>query len=367
MKFIELHNAQDLEQFYSFGNKIYSNNKFYRSDNDIMRLVIKGPSDFHNHAKIIPILVQIDKKTVARFAFIHDKTLPEYIQVSFFEAIKGIDNLTENITKLAKEKFPKTNKICFGLNGHLNYGAGILLNNFDKIPVFGLPYNHSYYPDYFRNMTARKITSFSFLARKSEYFNKLKNRIKTDSNISIRKLDKKKLVRDSEIYTKLNNECFQEHPYWANRTNKEDLELFEPFRFLLQNENLIFAEYKGKPVGFLLWFPDFYQLLKRDRELKAAHHLDIDVLRFKFLNKINTFRFTEIAIHPDFRKKSVEMLLINQMVDDVISAGYKYGTGGFIFDENKDSINLALKYIERITGEKVSSDSKYAVFETKLR
>ncbi len=331
-----------------------------------MRLIIEGPSHFHSHAEVFPIIVFHNNEPVCRFAFVLDNRSLEYVQVAFFEAKPGQKDLVATIIKKAKKRFPEQSKICFGLNGHLNYGAGILLNNFNKTPAFGLAYTMEYYKEYFEKLDARKIVSFKFPAKVSESYNKLSQRIKSNDRITIKKLDKSKLEQYSKVYTELNNTCFTEHPFWADRDSEEDLELFDSFKYLLKDEHLIFAEYDGKPIGFLLWFPDFNQLLKKNRELKANSKIGLDAIRSNYFNSIDTFRFTEIAVHPNFRKKGVEMALINQMIEDVISSGYKYGIGGFIFEENFDSINMALKYIERITANKAEPDSEYAVFETNL-
>lgn len=368
MKFIDANTKSELECFYRTGNQVYSHNPYYRSsEDDILELVVNRQSNFHSHASVYPIIVMQDEVPVCRFTFICDTRLPEYVQVAFFEAIEGLTGIADKIIVEAKKRFPNVPKICFGLNGHLNYGAGILLNNFDFTPVFGLPYSMSYYQNYFNHLKMRKIVSYSFPVIISDIYKKLASRIKIDTNISIKKLDRTNLPEQSKIYTQLNNSCFKKHPFWADRDDIEDLELFDSFKRLLKDENLLFAEYNGKPVGFLLWFPDFNQLLKSNRQLKVRRKYSYDVLRYRFCNPIKTFRFTEIAVDPNFRKKGIEMALINQMIKDVIAGRYKLGTGGFIFEENIDSINMAIKYIERITGAKMQQDNEYAVFETTLQ
>ncbi len=367
MRFLELHTKSDFINFYKLGNDVYNGNSYYRSsEDDITRLIIEGPTQFHSHAKVFPIIVLYNDEPICRFAFIIDKHLSEYVQVAFFEAKQGYSTLVETIITEARKRFTNQSKICFGLNGHLNYGAGILLNNFHKTPAFGLSYSMEYYKEYFSKLEARKMVSFRFPVEVPKSYNKLSQRIKANDSITIKKLDKSRLEEYSKVYTELNNTCFTEHPYWAKRNNKEDLELFDSLKYLLKDEHLIFAEYDGKPIGFLLWFPDFNQLLKTNRELKANTKISIDLIRSKYLKTIDTFRFTEIAVHPNFRKKGVEMALINQMIEDIVSEGYKYGIGGFIFEENSESINMATKYIERITGNKVKPDSVYAVFEKNL-
>ncbi len=367
MKLIKAHSKDSLKKFYKLGEEIYSNNKFYRStEEDVLKLIIEGPTKFHKHSKVEPYIILVDNKIVCRFVFILDARLPDYVQVAFFEAKAGLNGLIDFIIDSARSRFQDCNRICFGLNGHLNYGAGILLNNYDKVPTFGLPYTESYYPEYFSKLIQRNILSLSFPFQISDKYKELKKRLRIDKNITIRKLNKKQFKQDSELYTELNNSCFQNHPFWSNRDAEEDFELFEPFKHLLKNENLIFAEYNGKPIGFLLWLPDFNQLVKTNRELKSETCISFDVIRYKYFNPITTFRFTEIAVDPKYRKMGAEMALINQMIQDVGSAGYKNGVGGFIFEENLDSINMAIKYIERITGENFTADSKYAIYEAKL-
>lgn len=367
MKFVELNTKSDYQAFYKAGDEVYRNNPNFRAtDNDIVRLIVEGPTHFHTHASVIPYLIIKNSSVAGRFALIHDNRLNQYTQVGFFEAFDGLENIDQMLINEAKIKFPDTRKICVGLNGHLNYSAGILQNNFDQTPVFGLPYTPAYYLKYFKNFHKRKIVTFRFSTEKSSsYIDKLKN-IKTGEDITIRKLNRKNISEDTLTYTYLNNLCFQKHPFWSDRDGIEDLELFEPFKNLLKDENLIFAEYQGKPVGFLLWFPDFNQLTRRHRELKASKKYSRDVLKYKLFNPINAFRFTEIAVDPDYRKKGVELALINQMISDVSKTGYKFGEGGFIFEENLESINMAVRYLERLSGSTIQPHNRYAVYETVL-
>lgn len=359
--------SEDIRSFFRICDTIYIGNPFYRAtDNDIIRLLIKGPTHFHTHADVKPYLIYYNGKLAGRFAMIHDLRQYEYVQIAFFEALPGLQNVSDTLKKEAKLQFPDCTKLTVGLNGHLNYGAGILQNNFDQVPVFGIPYTASHYPGYFSDLEMRRIITFRFPAKISHSYMKKIKEVKIKSGISIRKLNRRKMSDDTLTYTDLNNLCFTDHPFWSDRDGIEDLELFEPFSYLLKDENLIFAEFEGKPVGFLLWFPDFNQLVKTQRELKASSKYARDVIRYKLFNPIDTFRFTEIAVDPEFRKKGVEMTLINQMVADVTKAGYKWGEGGFIFEENLDSVNMAVRYIERIIEEEVKTHSEYAVYETKI-
>ena len=150
--------GKDFKDFYGIASDIYRDNTLYRStDYDIQRLLLEGNSAFHIHASVDAYLIQEGESHIGRFALIYDQKLPEYVQVSFFEALPQLDDIATLISEMAREKYPDCKKIVVGINGHLNYGAGILLNAFDEAPVFGLPYNPDYYQEYFSDFTKKTM------------------------------------------------------------------------------------------------------------------------------------------------------------------------------------------------------------------
>ncbi len=352
---------KDRRAFYTITKEIYQGDNFHRSsEDDIIRLLIEGPTAFHSHATVIPFLLINNEKTVGRFALISDRKLPEYVQVSFFEAMPGLTDISRLILEKAKSEFPDCPKIVAGLNGHLNYGAGILVSNFNEAPVFGLPYNKEYYQDYFCDFSKTTMVSYRFTV---EPFLEYRDKVGSPDfkGITVRKLNKRNLSQETRIYTYLNNACFPGHPFWADRDVAEDFELFHPFRFLIKEENLLFAEKDGQPIGFFLWYPDFNQLVKSNQHLGLKH-----VLRYHFANPINTFRFTEIAVLPQFKNSHAVQAMILFAIPYIQNLGIKYGEGGFIFEENINSIVMTRRFLERVTGEKVEPYRRYALFESTL-
>ena len=360
MKAELLKRKKDFSTFKKVGSDVYKGNKYYRgTGSSIEKLLLKSSGAFSKHATIKTFVVRDQNNLVARFALIHDQYLADYIQVSFFEAYEGLGDIFSIIKKCAKIHFPELNKIVVGLNGHLNYGAGILLNRFDEAPLFGLPYNHDYYADYFKDLTPRKMVSYKFsLEVYSQWAESYKSFRKMDG-LSVRFMNKKHIKRESAVYTELNNKTFTQHPYWANRDPEEDLELFAPFRYLLDNENLIFAEVNGEPVGFFLWYPDFNDLVSSQRDLNI-----LDVIKYRINPSIETFRFTEMGIIPKYQRSPVALALIDKGLTAM--KGYKYFEGGFIFEENKASIAFVTRVYKRCYGKEPKPYRKFAVFETAI-
>ena len=348
--------------FSKVGEQVYQGNSFYRgTENSIMKLLLHSPSAFKAHAQIKMFVVRDGNDLVARFALIYDQWLPDYIQVSYFEAQKGLGNIFSLITNKIKTYFPDIKKVVVGLNGHLNYGAGMLLNHFEEAPLFGLPYNPDYYADYFKSLRARKMVTFRFTMEAYNIWAQTYSAQRKLKGLHLRFMNKKDIKKESAIYTQLNNQAFTQHPYWAKRDAAEDVELFYPFRFLLDNENLIFAEVDGRPVGFFLWYPDFNSLKDNQKDLNIW-----DVVKYRLGKKIDTFRFTEIGIIPEYQRSPVALALISKSLPTLLDRGYKYCEGGFIFEENRASMAFVQRILQRCYGEKPEPYREFAVFETTL-
>lgn len=342
---------------------IYKNNKYYRgTEASIEKLLLNSDSAFKSHSSSRKFIVRDGNDMVARFALIYDRRLADYIQVSFFEAQKGLGDIFALIKKEIITHFPQCTKVVVGLNGHLNYSAGILLNRFDEVPLFGLPYNHDYYPDYFKNLHCRKMFTFRFSMDTYKAWAQTYPVQKALKKLTVRFMNKRNIKKESSIYTQLNNQSFIDHPYWADRDHEEDLELFYPFRFLLDNENMIFAEIDGEPVGFFLWYPDFNQLVSTQRDLNV-----LDVIKFRLRNTIDTFRFTEIGIVPKYQGSPVALALINKSLPVLLEKGYKFCEGGFIFEENRASIAFVRRILQRCHGVEPEPYRQFAIFETTLQ
>jgi GNAT superfamily N-acetyltransferase len=362
MKVEELHGKNGYKTFRELADSVYRNNQNYRgTEGSIEKMLMVGPTAFHNHATCRMFVLRDGNDLTARFALIHDKLLPNYVQVSFFEAHEGLGNIFPLIRSTIRNCFPDVPNVLVGLNGHLNYGAGFLLNRFDEPPVFGLPYTQPYYPGYFSELYEKRMFSFRFPMDKYSHWAASYDKTREIKGLTVRYMNKYDIKNESAIYTRMNNLSFQNHPYWANRMEKEDLELFNPFRFLLSKENLIFAEVDNKPVGFFLWYPDFNQLVKSQRDLNL-----LDVIRYRFKNTIDTYRFTEIGIVPEYQGSPVAMAMLNKALPKILEQGFTFCEGGFIFEENRASIAFVNRILQRAMGERIVPYRRYAVYETKI-
>lgn len=354
----------ELRTFYAMPHRVYDGNRFHRATEETLtRLIVSGPTVFHSHARVSPALLWDDGMPCGRCALIHDRNMPDFVQVGFFEALPGLHGVADALVLAARAMRTGARTLLIGLNGHLNYGAGILLNHFDEPPVFGLPFTCPYYPEYFAGLFCRESVTFRFPLK--GIFDWARRAVGTfdTRGVTVRFLNKRKLRQEIDLYSAIDNTSFSntQYWYWSNRDPRENYELFHPFRHLMNEEDLLFAEKGGKPVGFLLWYPDFNGLVSSGRDIRL-----LDVLRFRLANPIDVIRLAEVAVLPEYRRLPVMAMMLLKSLPTVEERGYADCEGGFIFQENRNSMNMTQRYIERDLGYRLKPYRRFGMYEAPL-
>jgi hypothetical protein len=351
--------STELTHFFKIRSEIYKRIEQDRGGSEeLARLLLSEDNNFKTHARILPFLLQKDEEIIGRFVLIHDRYLSNYVQVAFFEARKINESLLDAIGACVRDSFPEVPQTLIGLSGHLNNGAGILLNHFDKPPLYEFHYNPPYYHDFFSGLKEKRLYSFvlSFTEIYTSAFFKTPRRPIT--GYTIRPMDKNRFQAEIGLYTALNNSFFAKHPYWSYRPAADDYEALAGFAPFLQPENLLFAEKNGETIGFLLWFPDFNEWLSGEEGL-GTKHLE------KIKNKTSTYtiRYMEIGVDPRYRNGQTTLALLFAFFDILKRYSFQVLEGGFILEENSESINMALRYFKRITGREPEPYRRWAVYE----
>ncbi len=336
-----------VDRYIKFCKEIYRDNIYYR---DIMsstlRSILKGEAEICKSTIIRPIMVVDSGKILAVCTFAIVDRMKDVLQITYFEALedqrKAIDKIIEYGKSMAYEY--GIHNILIGLNFHVNYGLGLLADHFDDIQSFGSSYNPSYYIDYFKIYAAEEINLVSYLTNMKDFSFGINEKLfnKIISKYKVRKVNFKNIKDEAEIYTKLNNNAFKNHRFYYERRKNEDLELFEEFKILLKEENLLFMEYEGSPIGFMLWYPDYNELINPGESLGLK-----TVIKNKlFHNRINKFKIVELGVIPEFQKKGAVLALFNYC-REITKDRYDFCEAGWILENNLDSKGLGLRWADR--------------------
>lgn len=245
---------------------------------------------------IIPLLAIENGKIYCTCVLAHAKRMQETLQISFFESSEYNKDAFSIIYSRALEMAKKYNaKVISGsLNIHVNYGLGFLADSYNQMQSFGMPYNKEFIHRYFKDYGFSEIDLVTFkkntVDMESPVSPFIRNRLV--KNYKVRELDIKNLKAEAKLYNDINNDAFSHHLFYYKRNPDEDLELFKNFRPLLKAENLLFVEKDGKAVGFMLWYPDFNEIIKPGESVGLK-----TFIRYKLLNKkIEKFKIVEMGV-----------------------------------------------------------------------
>ena len=324
--------------FLRFRKELYRSDGLYVDNNYFMlKEIFSGKLHFTENMEIYPINIIDGGKTVCQGVAAYTKELPEYIQLCFFESLPGMQSAAELLVSETAELGRKLvcKRIVIGLSGHVNYGLGFLDSHYDEKNSFSSPGNPVYYNDYFRSMGCEEIKLNSYFthsldSRLSRYRSLL---AKLDRNYEFRFFDKKEFGKYSEIYTDLNNACFTGHRYYYHRQYEDDAEMLKTLFLFMKEDSLIFAFKDGKPVGFIMWYPDYNELAERG-EIFGTKHFFRNLLRG---NRIKTAKVMEYGVIEEYRGSGLPLALISKVYDRLKNYGCQQVETSWILDENTDS------------------------------
>ncbi|CAK8713742.1 GNAT family N-acetyltransferase [Candidatus Electrothrix laxa] len=325
--------------------QVYAGNPHFRDSlSSVLAIVTNPKGAFGSRTQQQAVVVKDDKGApLATALLIRAEGLPDQVQLSFFEALpnaqEAVQALVDKASSIARQ-WGATN-LLVSMNGHVNYGLGFLADSFDELPCFGSSYTPPYYIDYFRSLGFAEQHLVSYRYPMDSFVKQQEDKIleRTKKRFNFRQADFSHLQEEINIYTQLNNECFSDHPAYFHRHEDEDYELFKPFRWFLQEENLLIAEHGGIPVGFLLWYPDFNELIGPGQELGIQA-----LLKYKLLRRpIKRFKIVEIGVIPKFQGSSVILGLFHACYE-LTRDRFQECESGWIFSENLKSNNICRRW-----------------------
>lgn len=345
MKLISV-TKQHRKEFINFYKSQYSNSSLKRDSlSGMLKGLLYERSELCKSVDLEPLMV-IDNNNILMICLLaYAHRMPDYIQIGFFEAKEynqDTFNLILNKAKLmAKEK--GASKISASLNIHVNYGLGFLASDYNKKQSFGMAHNPEFYHYFFNKTNFKPIEMVSYKKDMRYTDNLLSDNLssKLSERYTVRKANFSNFKEECMIYTKINNESFNEHLFYYPRNKEEDYELLKDMKYLLNPENLLFVERNGVPVGFMLWYPDFNQIMSVSETVGIK-----TVIKNKLHgNKIDTFKIVEMGVIPSERNKGAILALFDYCFK-CIKGKYDYMESGWILSNNYKSRNFGIKWAD---------------------
>jgi hypothetical protein len=117
--------------------------------------------------------------------------------------------------------------------------------------------------------------------------------------------------------------------------------LFKELKYLLREENLIFVEKLGVPVGFMLWYPDYNELINKGE----TPGIKTVVKNKLFSDRIKTFKIVEMGVIPGERNKGAILALFDYCYKST-KGRYESMESSWILSENIKSKSFGMKWAD---------------------
>jgi GNAT superfamily N-acetyltransferase len=230
---------------------------------------------------------------------------------------------------------------CDTVIGPVNFTTndenGFLLKGVNKHPVFMTNYCPPYYHDFMQALGLEKAIDqlsyeWNFNHQFPREFISIVKKLNRNPHIRIRSFNRKKMDTELSGITALYNESFKGVWGFVPITHGETEEMARAFRLFADDNLVLFAEYRGTPIGFCLSLPDINELIKplNGRLFPAG------IFRFLFKkHTIKTARVIVLCVHPDYRASGAAVLLIHSLHQRGKEGGYKKAELSVIMENNK--------------------------------
>ena len=337
---------KDYKNFISFQKKIYENDEKFRDLQSVfLPYILDKRAYITKGSEIEPYILYSDKGEMrAVFILAIIDRMPDTLQIAFLDFVDK-EEIFREIYKFAKSKAGEKSvaKLLLGLNLHVNYGLGLLADSFHSIPSFGSAYNKEYYIRYIEKYMQPADMLYSYKIKIADMDMDLSDRLREHivKNFSIRHADFKDIKKTAALYTEINNKAFANHKYYYTARKEEDIELLSSFKYIIKEENLLFVYCHEKPIGFMLWYPDFNQLLGGGKRLGISA-----VLKYKLnLQKIDTVKITEFGVLPEYKNSGAVIALLDYLYK-FKGNDYVYLESGWIMESNRESIAITKRFMK---------------------
>ncbi|MEP6466696.1 MAG: hypothetical protein ABJB05_10345 [Parafilimonas sp.] len=205
------------------------------------------------------------------------------------------------------------------MDGPINFGDrdkwwGLMVEGFEKAPIYGMPYNPPYYEKLFENYGFKNYYNQYYYAmgvkdKISDKFPERYKKIKSKPGYSARHISIKNLEKHAQEFATVYNAAWAQHGEEKEITVKQVMKLFNKMKLVMDERVIWFAYYKDEPIAMWINIPDLNEYFKHFNGKLGI----IEKLRLLWMKKTNKCRiFTGVAfgIVPKYQGLGIDSFMI---------------------------------------------------------
>lgn len=332
MHLVRVNTKRLKKEFIDLYYRVYARHQANRDNfNHVAANFLYKKDSFSRDCQLEPVLIFDAGHFVARAVLLRHPRM-DALQLSCFEALPGkpgaIDLLLERASRLAGEW--GVEKVIIGMNGHLTYGVGFLQDHQNLPAAFSGAYSPEYYPEYFSERGFIEHTLTTYYADPAIFDLPKKLIERAYSGISYRLIHLNDLKREMATLGDLFNKTLKDTRFYFHKNIRESYEMIRAIRPLLKNNNIIYAMKDGKEIGFVIWHPNFNEVIPDNSRINPF----LFFLRCKFFGgRIREFMINTIGVLSEYKNTGVALGLIHEVFKQV-NGVYLGGETSFVWDDN---------------------------------
>lgn len=235
------------------------------------------------------------------------------------------------------------------MRGPINFGEndtywGLLVENFEEPPIYGMFYHPPYYRERLENTGAVKLDDHwsykrDFSKPLPDRMLRITDRIENRPGVELRPIDTGHLLRDAEYMRQIYNEAWS-----TQEINEREEEFTELDRRTVRNmvqklkpvmipESVLLAFVDGEPASFIVCVPDLNEVSCETRgRLRWWHYPKL----YWFKQRCTRLRTLVYGTRPKFRKMGLEALTFTRGIQYTYEAAptLEYLEGGWVSEKN---------------------------------
>jgi len=356
-----------LRAFIRFAEKLYRNDPRWvpplRRDERV-RLSVSNP--FFAHADARLFLARRGRGVVGRVAAIVDRWHLERWKdgagfFGFFEAVEDEAVAQALFDAVCGWLRPRGLTVMRGpFNPSTNDMCGLLVDGFEHPPRIMMPYNPSYYPRLFERVglhSIRELLTYEVDVPPllPEAIGRIADAAR-NRGVRVRRLNPKRLAEEAERFRQVYNAAWAENWGFVPMSEGEAAWMASQLRQVLVPELALFAECEGRPVGFFLCLPDLNPALR----VLGGRITPWGLLRFLLARRhVDMVRVILLGVLPDFRRRGIEALLLQEGYEGLRRLGYWGAEVGWILEENAVTRQTTQRWNARLV-------KRYGLYEAPL-
>jgi len=368
---VKVQKRRDLAEFIRFPWKVYAGNPCWVPPLivDMKDKLNRRSHPFFAHAEADYFLARQGGETVGRIAAIVDRNHNERHKdkTAFFGLYESVNNvdvartLVDAASSWARER--GRDALRGPMNLSMNDECAFLLEGFDAPPVVMMPYTPPFYIELMEKCGLAKAKDlYAFrkdrtrhLSEKTEGF---LERFRSSGQFTFRKVTRSSIPDDARKIASIYNSSWQNNWGFVPWTEKEMDHMAKNLAWFADLDIVIFAEHKGRPVGFAFGFPNLNEVLIRMNGRLLPFGL------FKYLfgrRKIKSCRALVFGVVPEFMHTGLAYLLYDEFEKAIVAKGYEWCELSWQLEDNEainrfaDSIGAKLYKKYRILEKKITS------------